>query len=86
MTCSAHCRLMKMALYCQKTNAWIRFFHRCSCFFDYDFQNKMGTQKVNNILYEMLDFFNDETENGKLYINYPMIESLKYTKEMPDAE
>ena len=34
----------------------------------------------------MLDFFDDETENGKLYINYPMIESLKYTKEMPDAD
>lgn len=33
----------------------------------------------------MLDFFSDETENGKLYINYPMIESLKYTKEIPDA-
>ena len=61
-------------------------FSQVFLFFDYDFQNKMGTQKVNNILYEMLDFFNDETENGKLYINYPMIESLKYTKEMPDAE
>ena len=45
-----------------------------------------GIIKVNNILDEMLDFFDDETENGKLYINYPMIESLKYTKEMPDAD
>ena len=34
----------------------------------------------------MLDFFDDETENGKLYINYPMVELLKYTKEMPDAD
>lgn len=25
-------------------------------------------------------------ENGKLYINYPMVESLKYTKQMPDNE
>ena len=25
-------------------------------------------------------------DNGKLYINYPMVESLKYTKEMPDSE
>lgn len=32
-----------------------------------------------------MDYFSDETENGKLYINYPMIESLKYTKEIPDA-
>lgn len=60
-------------------------FSQVYLFFDYDFQNRMGTQKVNDILDEMLDFFDDETGNGKLYINYPMIESLKYTKEMPDA-
>ena len=28
----------------------------------------------------------DETENGKLYINYPMIESIRYTKELPDND
>lgn len=28
-------------------------------------------------LSEMADFFNNETENGKLYINYPMMESFK---------
>lgn len=56
-------------------------FSQIFLFFDYDFQNRLGTQKVNGILDEMLDFFSDETENGKLYINYPMIESLKYTKE-----
>ena len=49
-------------------------FSQVFLFFDYDFQNRIGTQKVNNILDEMLDFFDDETENGKLYINYPMIE------------
>lgn len=59
-------------------------FSQIFLFFDYDFQNRMGLDKVNEILDEMLDFFNDETDNGKLYINYPMIESLKYTKEMPD--
>ena len=32
----------------------------------------------------MLALFADETENGKLYINYPMIESIRYTKELPD--
>ena len=61
-------------------------FSQVFLFFDYDFQNRIGAQKVNNILDEMLDFFDDETENGKLYINYPMIESLKYTKEIPDAD
>ena len=32
----------------------------------------------------MLDFFMDETGNGLLFINYPMVESLRYTKELPD--
>lgn len=50
----------------------------------FDFQNRMGLEKLNGILDEMLEFFNDETENGKLYINYPRVESLKYTKELPD--
>lgn len=60
-------------------------FSQIFLFFDYDFQNHIGLEKVNEVLTEMLDFFDDETENGKLYINYPMVESLKYTKEMPDA-
>ena len=34
----------------------------------------------------MLKFFTDETANGKLYINYPMVESLRYTKELPDND
>ena len=34
----------------------------------------------------MLDFFDYETDNGKLYINYPMVESLKYTKNLPDPD
>ena len=59
-------------------------FSQIFLFFDYDFQNGMGLDKLNPILDEMLDFFNDETSNGKLYINYPMVESLKYTKELPD--
>lgn len=60
-------------------------FSQIFLFFDYDFQNRMGVQKLNQILDEMLEFFNDETGNGKLYINYPMVESLKYTKELPDG-
>ena len=59
-------------------------FSQVFLFFDYDFQNRMGLEKLNGILDDMLEFFNDETENGKLYINYPMVESLKYTKELPD--
>lgn len=61
-------------------------FSQIFLFFDYDFQNRRGVTVVNQILDEMLDFFDDETENGKLYINYPMVESLKYTKDMPDDD
>lgn len=61
-------------------------FSQIFLFFDYDFQNRMGIKRLNDILEEMLDFFSDETENGKLYVNYPMVESLKYTKELPDEK
>ncbi len=54
-------------------------------FFDYDFQNKnLPLEQMNAQIVEMLNVFNDETENGKLYINYPMIEAIRYTKELPD--
>lgn len=33
---------------------------------------------------EMLELFNNETEHGKLYINYPMIESFKHFRSIPD--
>ena len=58
-------------------------------FFDYDNHNQNSTKTLalcdlNEQLQKMLDFFTDETEHGKLYINYPMIESIRYTKELPD--
>lgn len=56
-------------------------------FFDYDFQNKNLTlDEMNTQLKELLEIFNDETDNGKLYINYPMIESIRYTKALPDSD
>ena len=39
-------------------------FSQVFLFFDYDFQNRIGTQRVNGILDEMLDFFDDETDKG----------------------
>lgn len=54
-------------------------------FFDYDFQNENLTlEEMNQRLRDMLEMFNDETDNGKLYVSYPMVESLCYTKELPD--
>lgn len=54
-------------------------------FFDYDYQHAHLTlDEINGRVEEMLRLFDEETENGKLYINYPMIESIMYTKELPD--
>ena len=51
----------------------------------YDFQNsQLSLDEINRRVEEMLTLFDDETDNGKLYINYPMIESIRYTKELPD--
>lgn len=59
-------------------------------FFDYDghsclasahntFGNEVtpGDEKIN----EMLLFFNNETEKGKLYLSYPMIEAIRHLPE-----
>lgn len=53
--------------------------------FDYDFHDvNRSPEELNNQLSYLLSFFDEETEHGKLYINYPMIESIRYTKELPD--
>jgi len=46
-------------------------------FFDYDGH---ATNADNNKLQEILKLFNNETENGKLYVSYPMVESIKHLK------
>jgi hypothetical protein len=33
---------------------------------------------------EMPECFDDETEGGKLNVNYSMVESIRYTKQLPD--
>lgn len=56
-------------------------------FFDYDFQNQnLSMEEMNARIGEMLEVFSDETDNGKLYINYPMIEAIRYTKLLPDHQ
>lgn len=62
-------------------------FSQTYLFFDYDFQNShIALEEQNRRLVEMLQYFNEETENGKLYINYPMVESIVYTKQLPDEQ
>lgn len=44
-------------------------------FFDYDGHATNASDKKLN---DLLGFFNEETEKGKLYISYPMVEALKH--------
>lgn len=51
--------------------------------FDYDPQdNRYKKERIEL----MLQYFSESTENGKLYINYPMLESYKHFKSFPDRE
>lgn len=51
-------------------------------FFDYDGHDSNATDEK---LSEMLQRFDNETEMGKLYINYPMVESLRHLKNTEDC-
>lgn len=35
---------------------------------------------------KMVEYFNDSSNMGKLYINYPMMQSYKHLKSLPDNE
>jgi len=58
-------------------------FSQVFLFFDYDGHD---TNASDEIVSSMISFFNEETENGKLFISYPMIESLKCIKDLSDSE
>lgn len=47
-------------------------------FFDYDVHQKNIEKSIGeDVIKEMLESFDNETENGKLYISYPMVEALR---------
>jgi len=47
-------------------------------FFDYDMhQTNLGKEDDADAVKQMLESFDNETENGKLYISYPMVEALR---------
>ena len=48
-------------------------------FFDYDAH---ATWADDEKIKEMLLFFNDETNEGKLYISYPMVEAMRHFKDI----
>ncbi|MHC5353973.1 hypothetical protein ACYSNX_07290 [Myroides sp. LJL115] len=50
-------------------------------FFDYDGHSTLACDSA---LFEMLKIFNEETDLGRLYISYPMVESIKHFSETLD--
>ena len=52
-------------------------------FFDFDCH---ATQAVDEKVGELINYFNNETEDGKLFVSYPMVEAFKYFKQCSDLE
>lgn len=52
-------------------------------FFDYDGHATNASDKK---IKDLLDFFNEETEKGKLYLSYPMVEALKHVEDFDTFE
>lgn len=51
--------------------------------FDYEPQdNRFSPDRLE----EMQRYFNESTDNGKLYVNYPMVEACKHFTKLPDME
>ena len=51
--------------------------------FDMDPQDPRFSPKI---LFNMINFFKESTDTGKLYINYPMVEAFYHLKALPDME
>lgn len=54
-------------------------------FLIFDFEPQQDCPHFKTIR-RMLDFFNDSTLQGKLFINYPMMQSYKHFKTLPDDD
>ena len=55
-------------------------------FFDYDPQNHATPETLNGSIEKLLSIFNDAMGNGKIFISYPMIESLFCFNTIPDPD
>lgn len=51
----------------------------------FDFEPHCDSPEFEKIK-KMLEYFNDSANMGKLYINYPMMQSYKHLKKMPDID
>ena len=55
-------------------------------FFDHDAHSHLSTMEIdkyNNIIENMLNYFSNEYNQGKLWISYPMLEAVKHCKKDP---
>ena len=52
-------------------------------FLIFDFEPQHNKLKFKEVK-QLLNIFNDSTDKGKLYINYPMMQSYKHINKMPD--
>ncbi|TOP22640.1 hypothetical protein CGH19_24830, partial [Vibrio parahaemolyticus] len=52
-------------------------------FFDYDAHVPNSS---NEKIKELLNFFSEETDKGKLFISYPMIESMKCISDLSNDD
>lgn len=58
-------------------------FSQLFLFFDYDGHSPAASDEK---ISELLGFFNEETERGKLFISYPMVESIKCISNLDAIE
>lgn len=52
--------------------------------FDYDPQNDLGLEEVNNRIAKVIKFFSEPMDKGQMYVSYPMIEALYCEDSFPD--
>jgi len=52
-------------------------------FFDYDGH---APEADNTVINDLVQFFNEETETGKIYFSYPMVESIKHSSSSINFE
>ena len=57
-------------------------FSEICLFFDYDFQNtQLPPDELDRRVGELLAFFNNDSENIKMYISYPMAEAIRAARK-----
>ncbi len=61
-------------------------FSEIHLFFDHDAHShpELNREEYHKMIEEILVIFDNETENGKLYLSYPMIEAIRDCRLLPD--